>query len=180
MRLKVNYYFLNCFFIRTVQVLLVTYVVISLTESIPEAKYRPAILDEYGVPKYPPNTNCVCSKDKCLPGRSCNICPENDLRCAPKQCRLERSLAAISPDCFLEPECQEKCEDKAEPKCMVVEEKECTTVKKNVCEIVELENCENVRKTEYKRECRNNIVKDCKDVTRNDCKTFVDQKCEKK
>ena len=66
-----------------------------------------------------------------------------------KQCKLERAVTATSPECFLEPECRNNCEDKTEPVCQQVQEKECKTVKENVCNIVNEEKCENVKKTEY-------------------------------
>merc|ERR1719400_1501848 len=71
-----------------------------------------------------------------------------------KQCRLERAVTATSPECFLEPECRNNCEDKTEPVCTQVQEKECKTVKENVCNMVNEEKCENVKKTEYEKECR--------------------------
>ena len=45
-----------------------------------------------------------------------------------KKCELVRSSSATSPECFLEPECEEQCRPTTRTVCNPYEDKECKTL----------------------------------------------------
>ena len=95
-----------------------------------------------------------------------------------KHCELQEAATPISQECFLEPKCENKCEDKTEEICTEYPEEECRTVDEVVCEEEKEQKCTKVLKIESENVCETIETEQCKDVTRNECRTVVDQKCE--
>merc|ERR1712086_1222217 len=87
-----------------------------------------------------------------------------------KQCRLERASTATSPECFLEPECQNTCNDVTNPVCEQIQENVCQTFDEPICNMVN----ENVVKTEYETVCSSGVERQCRDITKNQCDTVVE------
>ena len=95
-----------------------------------------------------------------------------------KKCKLERSVAATSRECFLEPECENVCKDETRPQCGSYQEEECHTFDVHTCNTVNEEVCENVKKTVYEQVCKPTQEEQCRTVVRNECRDVVDKKCE--
>ena len=98
-----------------------------------------------------------------------------------KQCKLERAASATSPECFLEPECQNKCRDETRPVCSDYQENECQTFDAPPsCNTVNEQVCEQKYETEYENVCTTTNEQKCRDIVRNECNTVLEQKCETK
>ena len=61
-----------------------------------------------------------------------------------KNCKLERSNRDLG-QCFLEPECENKCRSLSEKQCSTVQEEQCTTVNKQQCSTVNEQKCTTVQ-----------------------------------
>ena len=57
---------------------------------------------------------------------------------AEKSCSLVRETKQLSEECFLEPECAEKCETVEEKKCRTEQEEVCRTVEEQQCDTVQV------------------------------------------
>ena len=95
-----------------------------------------------------------------------------------KKCTLERSLAKTGPECFLEPECENKCEDVTRTVCNPFQENECNSFDVPSCKIVQEEKCETVYDTKLEEECCTKNVTVCNNVPRTECKVVLENKCE--
>ena len=80
-----------------------------------------------------------------------------------KECKLVRENKNTgSPMCFLEPECESKCQQVPKETCTNVQKEQCQTYNEQACNTVYEQKCNTVYETKYK----------------NQCKTVPDQKCE--
>ena len=80
-----------------------------------------------------------------------------------KECQLVRETKNTgSPMCFLEPECESKCQQVPKETCTNVQKEQCQTYNEQACNTVYEQKCDTVYETKYK----------------NQCKTVPDKKCE--
>merc|ERR1719189_2525712 len=98
-----------------------------------------------------------------------------------KKCELVRSLTKTSPECFLEPECNQKCTSGTKEECNPFNEKKCSIENENKCYVVDEEKCEINYTTEYEQKCDTINENVCSNIVENKCEiryeTVTEQKC---
>ena len=73
-----------------------------------------------------------------------------------KECTLVRELKNTgSPMCFLEPECESKCQQVPKETCTNVQKEQCQTYNEQACNTVYEQKCNTVYETKYKNQCNN-------------------------
>ena len=79
-----------------------------------------------------------------------------------KECTLVRELKNTgSPMCFLEPECESKCQQVPKETCTNVQKEQCQTYNEQACNTVYEQKCNTVYETKYKNQCNNVPDKKC-------------------
>merc|ERR1712083_128025 len=136
------------------------------------------LLDSYGAPIAAPSSDVATSNFDSIDSYGAPIAEEIK---EVKKCELVRSTTKRSAECFLEPECENKCEDKSKTVCTPKKEKKCQPGAP-ICNTLNEEVCETKTETQYVNKCNTITEHKCEtkygNVPEQSCKVVNEQKCE--
>merc|ERR1712127_339330 len=90
-----------------------------------------------------------------------------------KSCNLVRSSSKTGPECFSEPECEDKCSTTYEQQCSTKQEQQCSTVQEQKCSTRQEQQCNTVNE----QQCNTVQERQCNTVNEQKCNTVNEQQC---